>query len=102
MTKLGTFLVFLRFSRTETLKKALQSNMGHSLDYEESLFTSQVRSASLELLDTCPCSTPDQLALQFRWLLTSQSPLLCLLFADVSDKERHEDSPGQAPHPDGE
>lgn len=31
-----------------------------------------------------------------------KSTLLCLLFSDVSDKERHEDSPGQTPHPDGE
>lgn len=35
-------------------------------------------------------------------LFGSQSHLLCLLLSDVSDKERHEDGPGQAPHPDGE
>lgn len=34
--------------------------------------------------------------------LSCQHVSALLLFSDVSDKERHEDGPGQAPHPDGE
>lgn len=40
--------VFL-FSRYDTLKKALQSNVCHSLEYEERLFTSQVRYSTSQL-----------------------------------------------------
>lgn len=55
---------FVPSSRNETLKKALQGIVSPSLDYEESLFMSQVRSLSLNMFYTVAhyfvtCSAPD-------------------------------------------
>lgn len=95
-------------SRNEILKKSLQGNVSPSLDYEESLFMSQVRSPEPEPASYFSCPGIVDFCFLHRLLcqrnpsFSLKSTLLCLLFSDVSDKERHEDSPGQAPHPDGE